>query len=194
MSKNGIEPKDRLKELMQKKHITQKQLADLCSTSESTIRKYKSGENNIPVEIATIIANEYGVTLDWLYCRSEYMNVNDIEANILLAFEKIFRFTVKKDVQGYTYPVLLIDKKFYKYISDLDKLRQLHDLSDVTSDTYKTARKEIHMKYKSLFNELFDRDDFDEDIAIQIKDYEGLTILDILSCAVDEKEKANVEK
>ena len=73
-------------------------------------------------------------------------------------------------------------------------MRQLHDLSDITSDTYKAARKEIHMKYKSFFNELFDRDDFDEDIAIQIKDYEGLTILDILSCAVDEKEKANVEE
>lgn len=186
MDTNRGEAKDRLKQLMAQKGITKKQLAALCNLSEDSIKGYRKG-NTLPLEHAMKIADEYNVTLDWLFGRSEYQNESDLMVDIVLALDKVFRFTVRKDTSGDTYPVLLIDRQFHEYITDLQKLQSLKATSAMLENTYINARREIYNKYQMVFRHIFSTMGFNEEAAIEIRNFEGLTIIDILGNATERK-------
>lgn len=188
MDTNRGEAKDRLKQLMAQKGITNKQLAALCNLSEDSIKGYRKG-NTLPLEHAMKIADEYNVTLDWLFGRSECRNETDLIANIVLALDKVFCFTVRKDTLGDTYPVLLIDRQFYEYITDLQKLQSLKATSAMLENTYINARREIYNKYQMVFRRIFSTMGFNEEAAIEIRNFEGLTIIDILGNATECKKE-----
>lgn len=187
MDTNRNEVKDRLKQLMAQKGITSKQLASLCHLSEDSIKGYKR-TNTLPLEHAEKIADEYNVTLDWLYGRSEYQSETDIMVDIMLALEKVFHFTAKKDKSGDTYPVLLIDRTFYEYITDLQKLQHFKTTAPIAKNTYANARREIYNKYQEEFHRIFGITGFNEEAAIEIRNFEGVTVADILGYAMEKNE------
>lgn len=66
--------KERLKELRKEKNITQKALAELCGVDQSTYAPYETGGNVPPVERIKILANFFGVTVDYLMGESDKRN------------------------------------------------------------------------------------------------------------------------
>lgn len=183
--------KDRLKQLMEQKGISNSQLAELCSVSVDSIKNYKRGgyRDGLPLDVAIKIADKYRVTLDWLFGRSEYQSETDLMADVVLALDNVFRFTARKDAAGDMQPVLLIDRQFYAYINDLQKLQSLKAASSMIESEYTNARREIYSKYHELFRGMFNVQGFNENAAIEIHDFEGLTIVDILGNATEYKKE-----
>ena len=56
----------RLRELREKRGISQQVLADFCVISKSTIGRYENGERIPDIETAVRLADFFGVTMDYL--------------------------------------------------------------------------------------------------------------------------------
>lgn len=61
-----MELKSRIKMLMEEKHLTQKELANLSGITEASMSKYLSGERTPRIDVIVNIANALGVTTDEL--------------------------------------------------------------------------------------------------------------------------------
>lgn len=59
----------RLRHLREGKGISRRVLADLCGVSESTIMRYEQGKRIPNLDHAAKIADEFEVTIDFLYGR-----------------------------------------------------------------------------------------------------------------------------
>lgn len=66
----------RLKTLRKEHGLTQQELADKLNLSRDTISSYENNRT-LPIENATLIADLYNVSLDYLYCRSDCKNVDN---------------------------------------------------------------------------------------------------------------------
>lgn len=60
----------RLKDLKEDADLTQKQVAELIGVSMNHYGKYERGETDIPLEKAVILADYYGVSLDYIAGRT----------------------------------------------------------------------------------------------------------------------------
>lgn len=85
------------------------------------MRSYKTGNRDIPSNLAPMIATDYGVTLDWLFCRNSFLDTCDVMTDVLLAFSNVFKIGLAKEPfrqNGELYitrqKVLHIDSRFYK--------------------------------------------------------------------------------
>ena len=56
----------RLKDLREDNDLTQKQIAEIIGTSQSYYAQYENGHRPIPLDRFIILADFYGVTLDYL--------------------------------------------------------------------------------------------------------------------------------
>ena len=65
----------RLKLLRKELNLTQKDIANLLHTTQSTISAYESGNTLIIIAFAYQICKIYNVSLDWLCCRSDTMYI-----------------------------------------------------------------------------------------------------------------------
>ena len=63
----------RLKLLRKELNLTQKDIANILHTTQSTISAYESGETLIIIAFAYQICKTYNISLDWLCCRSNVM-------------------------------------------------------------------------------------------------------------------------
>ncbi len=61
----------RLKEIREDRDIAQKELAALLHTTQQQYSKYETGIYVIPLERLCILADFYGVSLDYLVCRTD---------------------------------------------------------------------------------------------------------------------------
>ena len=61
-----MEINERIRMLMEGKHLTQKELAKLSGITEASMSKYLSGERTPRIDIVVNIANALGVTTDEL--------------------------------------------------------------------------------------------------------------------------------
>ncbi len=172
---------NRLDELQKKYEISNENLARELNISDSTLKSYKNGNRDIPSHIAIQIKERYNVTLDWLYGLSNFLDEHDIMVDIMLALDKIFKFTTKKGQTSMEEPVLLINKTFYDYIREIQRLQQWKD----HSIPYKAYREEIYSRYRDYFKEIWKMDGFDDSQVIEINNFEGLTVADFLSYAVE---------
>ena len=68
---------DRLKLWRKSKGLTQKQLAEILNTTQSTISAYEAGKTLILTAFAYQLAKTYHVSIDWLVGRSEIMDIQD---------------------------------------------------------------------------------------------------------------------
>ena len=62
--------------LENKNYLNEKQLADFLCVDDSTIRKYKNYENNLPIDLAVKLADKYEYSLDWIYHREKTNSKN----------------------------------------------------------------------------------------------------------------------
>lgn len=63
--------KNRIKELREKKGISQGQLADLCQVSRQTINAIENNKYDPSLKLAFSIAKTLGTTVDELFCFEE---------------------------------------------------------------------------------------------------------------------------
>ena len=61
-----MEIKERIRMLMEGKHLSQKELANLSGITEASMSKYLSGERTPRIDVVVNIANALGVTTDEL--------------------------------------------------------------------------------------------------------------------------------
>ncbi len=56
----------RIRDLREDADLTQAQIAEIIHMHKTTYVRYESGEREIPLNIAILLAKHYGVTLDYL--------------------------------------------------------------------------------------------------------------------------------
>ena len=65
-----MEVKLRIRDLREDKDLKQQQLADYLRCDQSLYSKYERGERELPLEYADKLADYYGVSVDYLLCRT----------------------------------------------------------------------------------------------------------------------------
>lgn len=60
----------RIRDLREDRDLKQKQLADYLMCDQSLYSKYERGERSMPLEYADKLADFYGVSVDYLLCRT----------------------------------------------------------------------------------------------------------------------------
>ncbi len=66
----------RIRDLREDNDLTQQQVAEMLMCDQSLYSKYERGEREIPLRLLIILAEYYGVSLDYLVCRTERSEVN----------------------------------------------------------------------------------------------------------------------
>ena len=66
----------RIRDLREDNDLTQQQVAEMLMCDQSLYSKYERGEREIPLRLLIILAEYYGVSLDYLVCRTEKAEVN----------------------------------------------------------------------------------------------------------------------
>ncbi len=61
---------NRLRDLREDRDLKQKQLAELLQIHQTTYSDYELGNLNIPVSTLHLLADFYGVSIDYLLCRT----------------------------------------------------------------------------------------------------------------------------
>ena len=62
----------RLRDLREDNDLSQKQIADFLMCDQSLYSKYERGERPLPLEYADKLADYYGVSVDYLICRTNH--------------------------------------------------------------------------------------------------------------------------
>ena len=60
----------RIRDLREDKDLKQKEIADFLMCDQSLYSKYERGERALPLECAAKLADYYGVSADYLLCRT----------------------------------------------------------------------------------------------------------------------------
>lgn len=60
----------RIRDLREDNDLTQKQVADYLMCDQSLYSKYERGERDLPLAHAAKLADYYGVSVDYLLCRT----------------------------------------------------------------------------------------------------------------------------
>jgi len=61
----------RIRDLREDRDLKQKQIADLLMCDQSLYSKYERQERPLPLELAVKLADFYGVSVDYLLCRTD---------------------------------------------------------------------------------------------------------------------------
>ena len=61
----------RIRDLREDNDRTQKEIADFLLCDQSLYSKYERGERPLPLEFADRLADFYGVSVDYLLCRTD---------------------------------------------------------------------------------------------------------------------------
>ena len=70
---------NRIKELREERHLTQKELAEILEMQLTQYRRYENGERPVPFDFVVKLADFYGVSLDYIAGRT---NEHAAEENI----------------------------------------------------------------------------------------------------------------
>ena len=62
----------RIRDLREDNDLSQKQIADFLMCDQSLYSKYERGERPLPLEYASKLADYYGVSVDYLICRTNH--------------------------------------------------------------------------------------------------------------------------
>lgn len=179
MSKEIMQPCDRLKLLMKESGVSISGLAKDLSCSDEAIKNYR--RSGIPVDIGILIAKRFDVSLDWLYGISKYRKNADTIANIITSLEKVFHITTRYNkLAEEAYTALLIDKTFYDFLNEIHTLSYITDQSKMLDDWKMSAKKEVYLRYQEYFRKLVDSVEFDESTPIEISDSDSISIVDLL--------------
>lgn len=56
----------RIRDLREDANLSQRQIAEIIHMHKTTYTRYESGEREVPLNIAVLLAKHYGVSLDYI--------------------------------------------------------------------------------------------------------------------------------
>lgn len=124
--------KKRLKQLREKKGVTQKDVADAIGATAQSIIAYEKGERIPNIDKAAKIARYFGVSLDWL-CGLLDDTANATNRQIVHMLRVIAEktgHTVSK-IEGFKH-----SKDVEKYFADLEKMKGLLANGDIDQELF----------------------------------------------------------
>lgn len=66
----------RLRDLREDSDMTQQQIADILDTKQTIYSRYERGYQNIPLEFLLTLADFYGVSIDYIFNRTDNPEIN----------------------------------------------------------------------------------------------------------------------
>ena len=69
--------KNRIRSLRNKPKMTQEQMAEQFFIDQTTLSMYECGNRDIPVSILMELSTIYGVSVDYLLCKSDFAVLDD---------------------------------------------------------------------------------------------------------------------
>ena len=78
---------NRIKELRKKKGLNQKELGEIIGTAANSISQYESGMREPSIELLNKLADFFNVSIDYLLCRENAINVEKENNSIPEYFE-----------------------------------------------------------------------------------------------------------
>lgn len=66
----------RIRSLREDRDLTQTKIAKYLGMSQTGYSKYETGENDLPTEVLIKLADFYGVSVDYLFNRTNNPNLN----------------------------------------------------------------------------------------------------------------------
>lgn len=111
----------RLKQLREKKAVSQKEVAEAIGVKAQTISGYESGRTKPPLDIAAKLAKYFGASLDWL-CGLLDDTANATNRQIVHMLRMIAEKTGQtvSKIEGFK-----CSKDVEKYFADLEKMKGL---------------------------------------------------------------------
>lgn len=110
-----------IKELRGHFSLTQEDFSERAGFSVDLLRKIERGTHKLTLDKATLIADAFDVSLDYLYGRTE--DKSDEASTMLLYLRKLFNFKVDED---YEYPYFLeISQPIISFLSDYKQAEEL---------------------------------------------------------------------
>lgn len=97
---------NRIKFLREEKKIYQKDLAKLLNVSVPAINYYENEKRAMDTKTASILANYFDVSIDYLLGKSDTRNYDKDEQE--------FRFAYHKEIEGLTEQEIIDALRFYK--------------------------------------------------------------------------------
>lgn len=131
----------KLKQLRDKLHLTQKEVADKAHITESAYRAYELGDRNPKPEILDRIAKVLGVRPEYLSA-PVFRNRREF-AYALLENENIFGYTVRETdgipaiVKGYGSATDF----FAEFVRDWEQMRERLDNHEITQEEYEDWKR-----------------------------------------------------
>lgn len=170
-----------LQVLRESNNLTRLVFSEKYNIEEETLKSYERGKRKLPVEIAIKIANDFGVTLDWLFCRTEHKNEKDAVTQILYSLGKIFKITRRKNHNGDDV-VLLMDYRFRNFLCDINKLIIAQvDYLNAGQESLDILLNEKYKEHRKYLEAIFSDIDFNQETSLEIHSVESMTyILSVL--------------
>ncbi len=66
----------RIRDLREDNDETQQEIATILNTSQTMYARYERGANELPIHHLITLANHYGVSTDYILCRTNNTEVN----------------------------------------------------------------------------------------------------------------------
>ena len=73
----AVSYKNRIRSLRKKLKMTQEQMAEQLFIDQTTLSMYECGNRDIPVSILMELSTIYGVSVDYLLCKSDFAVLDD---------------------------------------------------------------------------------------------------------------------
>lgn len=122
----------RLKQMREKKAVSQKEVAEAIGVKAQTISGYESGRTKPPLDIAAKLAKYFGASLDWMSGICE--DAGAISNRQVLYMLRMIGYTVENS------SINAADSKYFekieKYLEDSARMKKLLESGDIDQDVY----------------------------------------------------------
>ena len=88
---------NRIKELRNKKRLSQTELAEKTGISQPLISRCEKGFENSKASTWQALANFFGVSIEYLQGKCTYQDLNDVEKDICREVENIISVVLERD-------------------------------------------------------------------------------------------------
>lgn len=152
-----------LRKLVKLSGLPQDKFAKELCISESTLKSYLNGNRDIPSNLARELATQYGVTLDWLYCQTDFMYDIDI---VFHALSKLLKTETKQqklkrggEMYVFRDRILYIDERLHDFLLAMQELETQKCCSHILSpEEYKAKYEDILRTYREKLKDIFKAD------------------------------------
>lgn len=145
---------ERVRHIRTMNKLTQEDFSDKVSIGIENYRSIEQGKNNLTIDNAIQICNEYGVSLDYIYRDGEYDNEL---FKALLDLRKYFKLSSQKLDNGLIRYRAEISEAFLNFLIEYDNAEKICKENDIPDNARSNWLDEIKAKHKEKYNKEQDK-------------------------------------